>query len=90
MDFLDTNLNYHQAGSVVMVQLGSAANVKLLDDSNFDRYRRHQDYNFFGGYFDRSPVRLQIPHDGHWHVVVDLGGYAGRVSASVRVIAAAA
>ncbi len=91
MECLDTNLNYQQAGSVVVVHLGSAANVQLLDNSNFGRYLNDQGYTGYGrGYYTTTPVRLVIPHDGHWHVAVDLGGYAGQVSASVEVISAAA
>lgn len=33
-----------------------------------------------------SPVRLQIPRPGHWYVTVDLGGYKGKVSSSVRIL----
>jgi hypothetical protein len=36
----------------------------------------------------RSPITIAAPSAGHWHVVVDLGGYAGHVSASVRVLSA--
>jgi hypothetical protein len=91
MEFLDTNLNYQRVGSVVVVRLGSTANVQLLDNSNFDRYLNDQSYTSYGrGYYTTSPVRLAIPQDGHWHVAVDLGGNAGQVSASVEVIPTAA
>jgi len=29
-----------------------------------------------------------VPQTGHWHVVVDLGGFAGSLRASVEVMAA--
>lgn len=91
LQYLDTNLNYQQTGSVVVVHLqGSEANVQLLDNSTFERYRRRQAYTGSGGHYRRSPVQLVIPHDGYWHAVVDLGGYAGSVRASVEVFPAAA
>ena len=36
----------------------------------------------FDGYYKQTPVRLVPPHEGSWHVVVHLGGYAGRVNAN--------
>lgn len=85
-DFLHSDLGYVSADSVVVVDLGTAANVRLLDSSNFRRYRSGEKHSFYGGYFKKKPVKLAVPESGHWHVVVDLGGYGGRVEASVRVL----
>lgn len=71
--------------NVVSVSLSSQANVLLMDESNFQSYRAGRSYRYFGGHARRSPVRLVPPHRGHWHVVVDLGWYAGSVSASVSI-----
>ena len=87
MQFTDHNIHYRHAGDVVVVQLeGSEANVQLLDSVNFERYRRRQNYNYVGGHYTVSPVQLAIPNDGHWHVVVDLGGYVGSVRSAVQVL----
>lgn len=85
MKFLDYDINA-EAGDTVMVELSRAANVRLLDPINFQRFRRGQRHQYFGGLARVSPMRLTVPHDGHWHVVVDLGGYAGTVRASVTVV----
>ncbi|HWU86325.1 MAG TPA: DUF1883 domain-containing protein [Kofleriaceae bacterium] len=85
MKFLDYDVNA-EAGDTVVVELSRAANVRLLDSSNFHRYQRGQRHTYCGGLARVSPVRLTVPHDGHWHVVVDLGGYAGHVRASVAVV----
>ena len=78
------------AGDVVEVNLaGNAANVVLLDESNFHNYRQGHSYNFHGGYARTSPFRIPAPSPGHWHLVVDLGGQAGRVQASGLVISGA-
>lgn len=70
----------------VEVQLDKQANVRLLDGNNYQRYRAGQQHTFYGGLAKASPLVLRPPHSGHWHVVVDLGGYAGTVRASARVI----
>jgi hypothetical protein len=68
--------------AVVEVQLDRGANVLLFDSHNYSLYRRGSDYRYRGGLAKVSPSHLTIPHAGSWHVVVDLGGYGGRVTAS--------
>jgi hypothetical protein len=66
---------------------GRAANVTLLDATNFSAYRRRLPFFYHrGGNCAHSPVELDIPGDGHWYVVIDLGGYSGHVRASVEVL----
>lgn len=91
MDFIHSDLGYDASGDVVEVTFsGDAANVRLLDSPNFQRYRRGARHQYYGGLARRSPVRLGIPHSGHWHAVVDMQGLRGRTRASFRVIPAAA
>jgi hypothetical protein len=73
------------AGDVVEVRLDKRANVRLLDDHNFAQYRAGRQHKYRGGLVKVAPFRLAAPHSGHWHLVVDLGGYAGQVKASVNV-----
>jgi len=75
-----------QLGDVVEVTLDKQANVRLLDDNDYSQYQRGSQYRYYGGLATKSPVRLSAPHPGHWHLVVDLGGYAGSVTASVRTV----
>jgi hypothetical protein len=87
VNFLHTDLGYRDQGDVVEVTLaGSAANVRLLDSSNFDRYRRGQQHSYRGGLATKSPVRLGVPTGGRWHLVVDMQGLRGTTKSSVRVI----
>jgi Domain of unknown function (DUF1883)/TIR domain len=87
MDFSYYDLNNRSAGEIVQVTLsGSAANVFLVDSSNFQSYRAGRRYGFYGGHAKRSPVRLQVPRTGRWYVVIDFGGYAGSVRHSVQVL----
>src|SRR3712207_424168 len=91
MNFIHSDLGYQERGSVVEVTLsGNAANVRLLDSSNFQSYRNRRRHNFYGGLVRRSPARIPIPRSGNWHVVVDMQGLGGQTRASIRVIPAAA
>ena len=76
-------------GDVIEVTLDRQANVRVLDGSNFSSFRSGRRHTYVGGLAKLSPIRLAAPHAGRWHVVVDLGGYAGTVRAGVRVLRAA-
>ncbi len=73
---------------IIQVRLDKAANVRMLDISNFERYRDGQRHTYLGGRANKSTVNLKPPRHGHWYVVVDLGGYPGSVRASASKIAA--
>ena len=87
MEFVKHDLGHRTGGEIVEVILqGNAANVRLMDSSNFQSYRSGRRHRYIGGHAKRSPVRLQIPRSGHWYVAVDMGGYKGKVSSSVRLL----
>lgn len=76
-------------GDVAEVALDRAANVLLMDSSNYGNYKQGRTYRYYGGYATKSPVRLAVPRRGHWHVVVDLAGGPGQVKASARLLSGA-
>jgi hypothetical protein len=86
MNFLHNDLGHLNGGEVVVVSLDHAANVRLMDASNFQSYRQGGRHRYFGGEARQSPVRLRVPQSGPWHVTIDLGGRAGTIRAGVRVI----
>ncbi|WP_236783315.1 DUF1883 domain-containing protein [Aliivibrio fischeri] len=87
MDFQHYNLGYLNQGQAVEISLqGNAANVILVDSTNFDRYRRGQQFQHYGGYVTTSITKLPVPRTGHWHVAIDLGGRSGKVASEVRVL----
>ena len=87
MKFVKHDLGSRSGGEIVEVILkGNAANVRLMDSSNFQYFRSGRRHQYIGGHAKRSPLRLQIPRPGHWYVTVDMGGYAGRVESSVRML----
>jgi hypothetical protein len=86
MNFLHSDLGFRHAGDVLEVTLSAGANVRLLDSSNFQRYRRGARHDYYGGLARRSPVRITIPRSGRWHAVVDVQGLRGSTRAGFRVI----
>ena len=88
--FVYSDLGNLRAGQIVEVSLsGNAANVMLIDSSNYSRYKRGERFQYAGGLAKKSPVRLGVPRSGHWYGVVDLRGLSGRVNASFRVLPSA-
>ena len=86
MKFSYYDLGNRNKGEVVEVQLSVAANVRLMNSSNYSNYKNGKRHHYYGGYVKRSPYRITIPSLGHWYVTIDLGGYAGTVKHSVRVL----
>ncbi|MHB0923721.1 MAG: DUF1883 domain-containing protein [Bellilinea sp.] len=87
MNFQKYDLGNLSAGEIVEITLvQNAANVRLMDSSNFSNYRSGRRHQYIGGYMTKSPVRLQIPRSDHWYVAIDLGGNSGTVRSAVRVL----
>ena len=90
MKFIKIDLGSRRTGELVEVTLrGSAANVRLMDSSNFNAYRAGRQHRYTGGLARRSPITLRIPHSGRWYVVVDMAGLRGNVKASAQVLPSA-
>lgn len=86
MKFIHNDLGNRQRGEIVEVTLTSGANVRLMNSSNFSSYKNGRKHQYIGGLAKRSPLRLQIPNSGHWHVAIDMQGLRGSTRASVRVL----
>lgn len=85
-DYVHSDLGNRSKGDILEVTLTRSANVRLLDSTNFNRYRRGQKHRYQGGLATKSPVRIQIPSSGRWHGVVDMQGLGGSAKASFRVL----
>jgi hypothetical protein len=85
MQHLKYDLGQLPQGATVTVTLDHRANVRLLDQHNYDQFRRNLAHRFVGGEAIKSPCCLQTPTAGHWVLVVDLGGRSGGINASVTV-----
>ena len=87
MNFTHYDLGQKDRGQVIEVTLqGSAANVRLLDSSNFQKYKNGQRHTYRGGLVTKSPIRLEIPSSGRWHITIDMQGLRGSVKTSVRTL----
>ena len=91
MKFTHYRLGHVGGGAVVEVTLkGSAANVRLMDQSGFNNFKAGRQHRYHGGLITRSPVRLRVPRSGSWHVTVDMQGLRGTGRSGIRVISAEA
>ena len=87
MNFTHYALGHVERGSIVVVTLqGSAANVRLMDSSNFNSYKARRRHRYHGGLARSSPVRISVPNSGNWHVTVDMQGLRGTVRSGIKVI----
>ena len=86
MNYLHWHFSSAGPDDVIQVTLDKQANVKLLDSINYQHYRQGKQYKYHGGLATQSPIDLRPPRQGSWYLVVDLGGYAGRVRASAVLI----
>lgn len=85
MNYLYWDLGNIGPENVIEVTLDKQANVILLNTINYSNYKHGRKYTYYGGLAKVSPIRLSPKNFDHWYVVVDLGGYSGKVRASVNV-----
>ncbi|MBF4462083.1 MULTISPECIES: DUF1883 domain-containing protein [unclassified Rathayibacter] len=88
MKYNEFDLGQVKRGQSVEVKItGTKANVRLLDTANLAAFKAGRQANGYGGNVTTTaPVRLTIPRDGHWTVVVDYGGCTGSGTASVNLV----
>ena len=87
MQITEYSLGPRHRGDLVEVTLqGTEANVRLVDAPNLAALKARRQHRYYGGHFRQSPAIITVPRDGVWFVTIDLGGYAGSVNTSVRVI----
>jgi Domain of unknown function (DUF1883) len=87
MNYLKKDLGTIGPDDIVEATLDHAANVQLLDPSNYQAYESGRKFTYHGGHVTKSPFRIRCPYLGHWYLVIDLGGAPGTVRAGVRVLA---
>ena len=85
MKYTVYDLGQCRRGERIQVSLqGNAANVRLMDSSNYSSYRSGRRHRYYGGLVKRSPLVLTVPSSGHWYITIDLAGLAGSVRSSIR------
>ncbi len=84
MKYTVYDLGQCSRGERIQVSLqGNAANVRLMDSSNYSSYRSGRRHRYYGGLVKRSPIVLTVPSSGHWYITIDLAGLAGSVRSSI-------
>jgi hypothetical protein len=78
---------YYHTGDVVELTTDTECNLKLIDDSNYARYRRFESYNCYKLEVTTSPARLTVPSTDNWHIVVDVDmGHKANINYTLNVI----
>jgi uncharacterized protein YxjI len=83
------DLKQRKAGEIVEVELSAAANVLLLDNSNYSSFRSGRQHRYYGGLAKQSPLHLQVPRSGHWYLVIHMAGLRGSVRHGMRILPSA-
>jgi hypothetical protein len=85
VNFLYSDLKTLKKGSTVVVTLNKRANVRLMDQTNYNKFKRGDRHTYHGGEARTSPMRIPVPRSGHWYLTIDLGGRSGQIRHSIRV-----
>lgn len=87
MNFTKYDLGNLKKGQIVEVTLkGNAANVRLMNSSNFQNYKNGRRHSYHGGLVKRSPFNIGVPSSGRWYLTIDMQGLRGRTSSSINVL----
>lgn len=82
-EYLWFDLGHCLGGASFEVTLrGSAANVFLVDAASYAAFVDGDEYEYFGGFTDISPVEVEVPYDDEWFLVVN--GYEGKIKVSYQ------
>ncbi|MFC6255476.1 DUF1883 domain-containing protein [Kocuria oceani] len=85
--FIKYHWNRLEKGATIVVSLSTAANVRLMDSTNFNAYKNGRRHRYAGGLVRKSPFRITVPKTGNWYLTIDLMGLKGtnvRHSATVE------
>lgn len=74
------------SGARVRVDCDHQCNVMVMDDPNYARYRRGEEFRYHGGFYKRLPALVAVPASNHWNTVIDLGGGAANIRYSISYI----
>ena len=62
-----------EKGSTIVVT-DKAANVRLMDSTNFNAYKNGRNHRYTGGLVRTSPFSITVPRTGRWYLTIDLIG----------------
>ncbi len=84
--FTHYDLKAQRAGTAIEVTLSAVNNIRLMNAVNYQRFTERLDFKYVGGISRKSPVRMVIPENGRWHLIVDAEGHHGLAESSVKLI----
>ena len=73
-------------GEIIQVSISRDANVRLLDQLNYAKYKLGKSFTATAGPETEGPVKFVAPYRATWHVIVDMEGRMGTVRAFVEVL----
>lgn len=86
MEFIHSR-EHLNGGDGVVVDSDTQCNVMLTDDSNFRSFKSGHRFTHYGGFFERFPARIAVPHSGYWNVTLDVGaGYRANIRYNISII----
>lgn len=79
---------YAKKGQAAKVTFDSPTKIMLMSDRDFKKYRDNSgSITYWGGNQTQSPVILEIPSAGTWHVIIELGWYEKKkIKADVELL----
>lgn len=77
MNYIKYHWNRLEKGATIVVTLSTAANVRLMDSTNFNAYKKGRRHRYAGGLVRKSPFRITVPRTGNWYLTIDLMGLKG-------------
>ncbi|AGO40213.1 MULTISPECIES: DUF1883 domain-containing protein [Pseudomonas] len=84
MQFLHSR-KYLNEGDVVEVNCSHQCNVRLTTDTQFSNFKNGRRHTYYGGFYERLPARITVPHTGYWNITIDLGGGSARITHSITI-----
>ncbi|MBO3759973.1 DUF1883 domain-containing protein [Ciceribacter sp. L1K22] len=85
--FTHYDLKEQRPGTILEISLSAVNNVRLMNATNFQRFREGLDFKYLGGVAKKSPVKMVVPEFAHWHLVVDMEGHHGLAESAVKMVA---
>ena len=54
----------------VKVELQTAADVFLVDSTNYRKMNSGQRFTYYGGHYTQTPVNISVNGSGRWYLIV--------------------
>jgi hypothetical protein len=64
---------YLTKGELVVIRCNKKCNIRLMDDVNFEQFKRGSVPEYLGGFYHILPAKIIVPASGYWNIDVDAG-----------------